>query len=77
MGFFLMLAVGLVVVVVFLLVIGAMYPGNGADLLDYDPVGRAAKKILAEDEDAIQMQDLQAERERQAQRRAQRHGDPG
>lgn len=77
MGFYLLLAVGLVGVVAFLLVVGAMYPGNGSDLLDYDPVGRAAKKILAEEEDMREMEDLRSEQEALALERAQRRGEPG
>jgi hypothetical protein len=77
MSFYLMLAVVLGIFLVFLLIVGSLYPGNGSDLLDYDPAGRAARKILAEDEDIHQMHELRAEQEELAQRRAQRRGEPG
>ena len=75
MGFYLLLAVGFVGVVAFLLVVGRMYPGNGADLLDYDPIGRAAKKILVEEEDIVQMRELREKQEELAQQRSERRGD--
>ena len=75
MGFYVLLAVGFVGVVAFLLVVGRMYPGNGADLLDYDPIGRAAKKILVEEEDIEQMRELRSKQEELEQQRAAHRGD--
>lgn len=72
MGFFTLVAVTTIGFVVFLLVIGRFYPGNGSDLVDWDPAGRAAEKILAEAEDEEQMHALRAERQRVKAERAQR-----
>lgn len=75
MGFFTLVFVTIAGFVVLLLVIGRLYSGSGADLLDWDPAGRAASKILAEIEDEQQMHELRDDRERlEAERAARRQG---
>ncbi len=41
MSFFLMAVLFLLAIVVFFLLLGRFTPGNGADLIDWDPIGKA------------------------------------
>lgn len=52
-----MIGVGLAVLILLLVLLGRMYPGDGSDLLDWDPLGRTERAAALDAEDARQMLD--------------------
>jgi len=48
----------LVAMVVFFLLLGKLTPGSGADVIDWDPVGRAEAKAGMDQEDLDEMLEL-------------------
>jgi hypothetical protein len=61
MGFVFLTLAGVAVVVGVLLLVGRMYPGSGADLLDWKPTRSYEDEARMEMEDVQQMLDAQNE----------------
>lgn len=57
MSFWLVVGVGLAVLIGVLVLLGRLYPGDGSDLLDWQPERRAEQMAALEAEDSRQMLD--------------------
>ncbi len=66
MHFALFVAVGLLLLILFVLAIGKWYPGSGADVLDWKPTRSYEDEIRLELEDIDQMLEAQNERRRRS-----------
>ena len=66
MHFALFVAVGILLLILFVLAIGKWYPGSGADVLDWKPTRSYEDEIQLELDDIDQMLEAQNERRRRS-----------
>jgi hypothetical protein len=64
MSFGLLILLSVIGFVVFVLVLAKLYPGDGADLIDWDPERRVEARMMADDEDMEQMLAVENRRRR-------------